>query len=126
MALTRRARKTSPLRDSVPGARQEVSPVFRASRVSSENGPHRTLSLGGGRNPSIKRGDRYVEGQGYVSWRHTVGQQFPCGFYFGIGHAPLTSPYAAKLASGFESGAGALHGQFPFHLREAGHDMKEE
>jgi hypothetical protein len=39
--------------------------------------------------------------------------------------SPATA-FAAKLASHFEACASPLDGEFPFHLRQAGHDMEEE
>ena len=54
----------------------------------------------------------------------SAGEEFLCRFDFG--HLPFAAAVAAELTGDFEPGASSFNREFPLHLRQACHDVKEE
>lgn len=55
-----------------------------------------------------------------------AGEQFLSRFDFAFGYLPFAAAPTSELASDFETSAGALNGELPFHLGEAGHDVEKK
>jgi len=48
------------------------------------------------------------------------------GFDFAVGHLAFAAPFTAELAGDFESNTCPFNGEFPLHLGETCHYVKEE
>jgi regulation of enolase protein 1 (concanavalin A-like superfamily) len=61
---------------------------------------NRTLSLRRCWNPSVKGRDRHAEVPSPISWPHIIGEQFPGGVDFAVGHLVLSTAFSAKDKNG--------------------------
>lgn len=77
-------------------------------------------------NPSVERGHRDSEILGHVFRRNATVEKLLCRFDLAFRHLPLPATHSPELAGDFESSTSSFDGEFPFHLCQARHYVKEE
>lgn len=87
--------------------------------------PYSFLSLST-RNPAVERRHRHPQVFRYVLGRHSPGKKLLGRFHLAFGHAALAATDSPPLPGGIQTGAGSFRNQFPFHLGQTRHHVKEE